>query len=167
MDHQPAVVRLATAGEAAAVHRVLLAAFDPLRDQYTVAGFEATVLDPARVAGRMSAGPIWLAIAAGTPVGTFGTRDDSRGHYLRGMAVVPEARGQGVGGALLAEVLRHVDSHPAPRTWLYTTPFLEAATALYLGAGFVRFDEDPPANLYGTPLIGMQRSVDRETTGHY
>ena len=59
------VIRRATAADADAVHVTLLAAFEPLRARYTPGAFDATVLDPARVAERLGEGPIWVAETAG------------------------------------------------------------------------------------------------------
>jgi GNAT superfamily N-acetyltransferase len=36
---------------------------------------------------------------------------------VRGMATVPEARGRGVGGAILAELIEHAVEHGATRIW--------------------------------------------------
>jgi len=149
-------VRRAGEADVQTVHEVLVAAFDPLRDQYTVPAFDATVLDPKRVGARLSEGPVWVAERQAKAVGTFGVRHDEGGCYLRGMGVVPAARGLGVGRLLLDEAVGYVRIVGAPRTWLYTTPFLDAAIHLYESVGFARMVEDPAPDLFGTPLIGME-----------
>lgn len=148
-------VRLATVADAADVHAVLLAAFEPLRERYTPGAFDATVLDPPRVVARIGEGPVWVAESEDRVIGTFSAIVDERGCYLRGMGVDPRVRGRGAGAALLAAALEYAAA--GTRTWLYTTEFLHAAIRLYERAGFHRFDEDPPADLHGTPLIGMER----------
>lgn len=148
-------IRRARPGDATAVHRTLRAAFEPLRDRYTPDAFDATVLDPGRALARLAEGPVWVAVLRGQVVGTFGIRHDALGSYLRGMGVLPEARGRGVGRRLLNAATAFTDSAAPSRTWLYTTPFLTAAIRLYQSAGFVRFEEEPAPDLFGTPLIGM------------
>ena len=154
------VVRRATAEDAAAVHRTLLEAFEPLRDRYTPGAFDATVLDPSRVVQRLDEGPIWIAESTGAVVGTFGVRLDAEGCYLRGMGVLPATRGLGAGRRLLEEAVAFAVGSGAGRTWLYTTAFLHAAIHLYESVGFERFDEGPPVELHGTPLVGMHL-IDR------
>lgn len=149
------VIRRATATDADAVHVTLLAAFEPLRARYTPGAFDATVLDPARVAERLGEGPIWVAETGGGVVGTFGVRHRVDGCYLRGMGVTPAARGLGAGRRLLEEAVAFAAASEASRTWLYTTAFLHAAIHLYESVGFERFAEDPPPVLAGTPLVGM------------
>ena len=153
---RPLDVRRADLADVDAIHAVLVEAFEPLRDQYTKGAFDATVLDPGRISRRLGEGPVWLATHGSTPVGTFGCRDDSGGHYLRGMGVTPSARGLGVGRGLLQTALNHVEASPVRFAWLYTTPFLHAAISLYRSAGFVEFTEDPPPDLFGTKLVGMR-----------
>ena len=150
------MIRRATVADAAAIHRVLVAAFEPLRGRYTPAAFDATVLDTPRIEQRLTEGPIWVAESDGEVVGTFGIEVSEEGHYLRGMGVSPAARGSGLGRRLVAMAVEYVDGRQPPRTWLYTTAFLDAAIALYEEAGFVRFDPEPP-HFHGTPIIGMQR----------
>lgn len=156
MGERAIAVRRAAIADVHAVHEVLHAAFDPLRDQYTVAAFDATVLDPERVAARLSEGPVWVAEREAETVGTFGSRHDEGGCYLRGMGVLPAARGLGVGRLLLDEAVRYSQAVAAPRIWLYTTPFLDAAIHLYESVGFARMVEDPAPDFFGTPLIGME-----------
>ena len=150
------MIRRATEADAGAIHHVLVAAFEPLRDRYTPGAFDATVLDPDRVQHRLDEGPIWVAEADGAVVGTFGIRVDGEGHYLRGMGVDPAARGSGLGGRLVDIAVEYVDARQPPRTWLYTTSFLHAAIGLYERAGFVRTHPDPPP-FHGTPIIAMER----------
>jgi ribosomal protein S18 acetylase RimI-like enzyme len=74
------------------------------------------------------------------------------------MAVLPGARGSGVGQALLDQVEAFANAQGAPRLYLSTTPFLDAAIRLYVRAGFVRTDEGP-TDLHGTPLLTMEKPL--------
>ena len=150
------MIRRATASDAPAIHQVLVDAFGPLEDRYTPGAFDATVLDPDRIAQRLTEGPIWVAELDDAVVGTFGIEVTHEGHYLRGMGVSPAARGSGLGRRLVEMAVEYVDARQPPRTWLYTTAFLETAIALYEDAGFVRFDPEP-AHFHATPIIGMER----------
>lgn len=150
------MIRRATATDAPAIHQVLVDAFGALEDRYTPAAFDATVLDPERVDQRLTEGPVWVAEVDGVVVGTFGIEVTDQGHYLRGMGVTPAARGTGLGRRLVDVAVEYVDALRPPRTWLYTTAFLDAAIALYEEAGFVRFEPES-THFHGTPIIGMER----------
>jgi GNAT superfamily N-acetyltransferase len=76
--------------------------------------------------------------------------------YVRGMAVLPAARGMGAGAALLREVESWALSQGCGRLFLSTTPFLESAIRLYERFGFRRMEEDR-RDLFGTPLFRMEK----------
>ncbi|HYY88911.1 MAG TPA: GNAT family N-acetyltransferase [Chloroflexota bacterium] len=151
-------VRAAQPEDADRIASVLHAAFEAFRPQYTDAAFDATVLDEPRIRERLRQGPGWLAIKNGVPVGTVSAVLTPHGLYVRGMAVIAPARGHGIGTALLNQVERFAVAARAPRVFLSTTPFLDAAIALYERCGFVRCS-DPPHALHGTPLFTMQKAL--------
>ena len=142
------------AHEAPAVASVLSAAFEPLRPLYTDAAFDATTPSAEALAARWHEGATWLARLQGRAVGTVGAVLGTDDVYVRSMAVVPEAQGRGVGAALLTAALDFATLHHAPAMTLWTTPFLEAALALYQRHGFQRTGT---GDLHGVPLIGMRR----------
>lgn len=150
------MIRRATPADAQAIHELKLAAFGPFRDQYTDGCFDATVLDAKRIQDRMAEGPVWVW-DDGRLLGTVGAKQDARGLYVRGMAVHPDARRQGVGRALLATCVEHASAHGIATLWLSTTLFLDASAALYEANGFV--PADGPADLEGTPLRSYERSL--------
>jgi GNAT superfamily N-acetyltransferase len=81
---------------------------------------------------------------------------------MRGMGVVPDARGLGIGARLREQVERWATDQGGVRIFLRiflsTTPFLNAAIRLYERFGFRRTDEGPH-DLSGTPLFTMKKNV--------
>lgn len=155
-------IRKATPEDAPAIHALMRDAFGAFEPQYTPGCFDATVLDPVRIAARMQEGPVWVAEmdAHDGLVGTVSAVHDERGMYVRGMAVHPDARRQRVGLRLLHVVEGYADGVGAPLLWLSTTTFLDASQALYRAAGFV--DAAGPADLHGTPLVSFEKSLKME-----
>jgi len=81
--------------------------------------------------------------------------------YIRGMAVLPPARGLGMGVKLLAVVEQWAVEEGCSRIFLSTTPFLHASIRLYEKQGFRRTPEGPQ-NLFGTPLFTMEKKIPRK-----
>lgn len=71
---------------------------------YTDGGFAATALSSEYVLARMREGPVWVALRLGVLLGTVAAVVKAESAYIRGMAVLPPARGSGTGGALLQHV---------------------------------------------------------------
>jgi CubicO group peptidase (beta-lactamase class C family) len=151
-------IRLATPADAAAIADLLRAAFAEHVAQYTAAAMDATVLDAERVSARMREGPVWVAVQRGAIVGTVGAvaREDSV--YMRGMGVLPSARGACIGERLLQAVEQFAREDAALRLFLSTTPYLHRAIALYERLGFRRSDAGPH-DLFGTPLFTMEKPL--------
>lgn len=155
-SHSNVEVRLARTADAPEVANILyesFAAFEPL---YTPRGFAATTLNAEQVLARMQEGPVWIATLKTQPVGTVAAVLKSNSAYMRGMAVVPSARGSKVGIRLLAQVEQWALNERCHRIFLRTTPFLSAAIALYENSGFRR-NPDPPTDLFGTPLFTLEK----------
>jgi len=93
-------------------------------------------------------------------VGTVSAVPQANAVYIRSMAVLPAARGQGIAGRLLEAVERFAQAHGYKRLFLSTTPFLADAIRLYEKSGFQRTD-DGPHDLFGTPLFTMVKTLDR------
>ena len=153
-------IRRAVPQDAAAIAHVLRQAFAEFKALYTLGGFAATVLDKTQIQARMSEGPVWLALLSSAPVGTVAAvlRDGSV--YIRGMAVIPSARGSGAGATLLREVEDWAGAQGRNRMFLSTTPFLDSAIRLYERFGFRRTNE-VLHDLAGTPLFTMEKIVSR------
>jgi GNAT superfamily N-acetyltransferase len=151
-------IRLAAQEDAVAISRVLYESFAEFRPLYTPGGFAATALAGEQVLERMQEGPIWIALKAGMVLGTVAAVIKGSSVYIRGMAVLPEARGSGTGAALLRVAEKWAAGEGYRHVFLSTTPFLHSAIRLYEKSGFRRKDE-PPQNLFGTPLFTMDKTL--------
>lgn len=81
--------------------------------------------------GRVLA--VGTIVRAPTPVG-----DGAGGWRVRGMATTPDARGRGLGGAILDALLAHAEAQGDGPVWCHARP---AAASLYERAGFERVGE--------------------------
>jgi GNAT superfamily N-acetyltransferase len=151
-------IRLATADEAASIAWVLHQAFAEYASLYTPAAFSLTTPTPDEIKQRWKEGPVWSALKNGCLIGTAAAVAKGDALYIRSMAVVSSARGQGVGKILLAEVERFAKAGGFQRMVLSTTPFLNDAIRLYERFGFERIP-DGPHDLAGTPLFTMKKEL--------
>jgi ribosomal protein S18 acetylase RimI-like enzyme len=158
--HNPSLhLRRAHAGDEIAISSVLLEAFRLYLPQYTPAGFAATTPSPSEVLRRMEEGPVWLAMIESDIVGTVSAvLRGERALYIRGMAVLPQARGQRIGNLLFELIEDYATENGCTKLVLSTTPFLDRAIRLYERLGFVRTGEGPH-DLHGTPLFTMEKAV--------
>lgn len=138
---------------------VLSRAFLHYRSSYTDKAFAATTPEADEIRQRMAEGPILVAINDGEIIGTVAVVEKNDGLYIRGMAVLPTARGQRIGELLLQEIERHARERRLGRLFLSTTPFLARAIRLYENYGFTRTAEGPHA-LFGTPLFTMEKLLE-------
>jgi GNAT superfamily N-acetyltransferase len=103
---------------------------------------------------------VWVAVLDGSVVGTVAAVGRGEDLYVRGMAILPAARGQGIGQLLLREIETYASALEYQRLTLSTTPFLHRAIRLYERFGFRRSDEGA-CSLKGTPLFTMVKSLVR------
>ena len=148
----------ATTDDAAWVASVLRQAFAEYEPLYTEQGYAATTPGAGEIAARMGQGPVWVAVYREQIVGTGSVVPKPEGVYIRGMAVIPSARGFGIGRRLLDEIQRFAITQGSARLFLSTTPFLNTAIRLYEAFGFRRMN-DGPHDLFGTPLFTMDKTV--------
>lgn len=134
---------------------LLRAAFADHQRLYTRAGYAATTPPADRIRERLAEGPTWVTDDLSGTVSAVNRLD---GVYVRSMAVLPTARGRGVGRTLMHEAERFAIEVQARRMYLSTTPFLFDAIRLYESLGFRRTGE-PPHELFGTPLVTMSREL--------
>ena len=152
-------VRPAKASDVEAIARTLKAAFTPLAPLYTASAFAATVPPAGDLAARLAMARTWVAVRRQVVVGTVTARPTQTGMYVQSMAVLPEARGSGVGRRLLAAVVGFAEESRSPRLYLSTTPFLKEAIGLYESCGFSFVPNEGPFDLHGTPLLTMERRL--------
>jgi len=153
-------IRLASSEDAEAVSRVLHDSFAEFEASYTPAGFAATTPSAEQVRTRMEEGPVWIAVRDDRGLGTVAAVCNGEPVYMRGMAVVPAARGLGIGPQLLQTVENWACEQGAARLFLSTTPFLHAAIHLYEKCGFQRV-KSTPYDLFGTPLFTMEKNLSQ------
>lgn len=156
-------VRRATEHDADTIAAVLRDAFAEHERLYTRAGYAVTTPDASRLRERWREGPVWVAEDDGRIVATVAAAPRDDGVYVRSMAVRPEARGKGAARALMRQLELYAVSERAPRMFLSSTPFLYDAIRLYEGLGFRRTGA-PPHELGGTPLLTMEKRLDRRAT---
>jgi ribosomal protein S18 acetylase RimI-like enzyme len=151
-------IRLAGAGDAEAISAVLYESFVEYKALYTDGGFAATALGVEQILVRVREGPVWVGLRDGAVLGTVAAVASGEEAYVRGMAVLPAARGSGAGSALLRAVESWAFEQGCRRLFLSTTPFLGSAIRLYERFGFRRMAEEP-RDLFGTPLFTMEKMV--------
>ena len=152
-------VRLADRNDAPEISRVLREAFEEFKPLYTPAGFTATTPTSEEILIRLTEGPVWIASQKGVIVGTAAAVNKGDSLYVRGMAVLPAARGQRIGELLLGRIERFALDQRCKRLFLSTTPFLHRAIRLYEYFGFRRTYEGP-TELFGTPLFTMTKELE-------
>jgi len=151
-------IRLAAIADAPQIASLLLESFVEYRDLYTPEGFAATTPASEEVLARVAQGPVWVALLDGSLVGTVAAVDRGEDLYVRGMAVLPHARGRHIGELLLREIEDYARAQGYRRLTLSTTPFLHSAIRLYERFGFRR-DETGPRDIMGTPLFTMVKNL--------
>jgi putative acetyltransferase len=152
-------IRRARPEDSAAIAAVLREAFAEYKDLYTEGGFAATTPNEEQILRRMQEGPAWVALRDGVVLGTVAAvLKGASSIYIRGMAVLPTARGTGTGTALLRCVEAWSAGQECTRLSLSTTPFLFSAIRLYEKVGFRRTNDDVH-DLFGTPLFTMEKTI--------
>lgn len=146
----------ATIDQAPSIAAVLRQAFLEYEPLYTPQGFAATTPTAEQIEDRWEEGPVWVAMQDEAVVGTVAVVPKGESLYVRSMAIVQAARGQGVGKLLLEEAERFARENGFQRMFLSTTPFLDRAIRLYEHFGFRR-TEAGPHELHGTPLFTMEK----------
>jgi putative acetyltransferase len=151
-------IRLAASADVSQIASVLYESFREYESSYTDEGFAATTPASEQIQSRIEEGPVWVAVHDGVIVGTVSTVDKGDELYIRGMAILPAARGQRIDELLLKEIENFASAHGCKRLVLSTTPFLTRAIRLYEHAGFSRSIEGPH-DLFGTPLFTMVKTL--------
>jgi putative acetyltransferase len=153
-------IRRAGPEEAVAIAGLLHESFVEFKALYTEAGFAATIPNADQVAARIVEGPVWVAVRQAELLGTAAAVIKGASVYIRGMGVIPAARGSGTGSRLLQQVEAWAISQRITALFLNTTPFLHSAIRLYEKSGFRRMDREPH-DLFGTPLFTMEKTISK------
>lgn len=149
-------IRSAVTDDAPAIASVLYDSFIEYKSSYTPEGFAATTPTADQLQSRILEGPVWVVLLDQVIVGTVAVVPKRESLYIRGMAVLPSARGLKIGELLLAHIESFAFARGFKRLFLSTTPFLSSAIRLYERFGF-RQTSDGPHDLFGTPLFTMEK----------
>src|SRR5258708_31977565 len=117
-------IRRATADDAVSIASVMHTSFVEYESAYAPEAFAATTPTPEQVQHRMSEGPMWVALQDDTIVGTVSVVPNSASLYIRGMAILPSARGQSIVPLLLEWPDDFLSQHSYAGLFFRTTPFL-------------------------------------------
>lgn len=123
-------------------------------------------------AGRAEGGELWVAVRGGRVVGTVTfcaagspyreIARDGEGEF-RMLAVAPEARGHGVGQALIALMMQRARDHGYRSVRMSTMDRMGSAHRAYERLGFTRAPEDDWSPVPGVSLLGY--AADLTTPG--
>lgn len=158
-DKKEIEIRTAVPDDASRVASVLYESFVEYEALYTQEAFAATTSTGEQVQSRMKEGPVWVALQDDAIVGTVSAAPRGEALYIRGMGVVPPARGLKIGERLLERAESFASEHGYRSLILSTTPFLNGAIRLYEQYGFRRSSEGPH-ELFGTPLFAMVKNLE-------
>lgn len=157
-------IRLADEADVGSIVAVLAESFREYEKLYTKQGYAATTPTSSAVQNRFAEGAMWVALRESEVVGTVSVVPKGEALYIRSMAILPAARGNRIGEKLLTQIEEFAVASGYRRLVLSTTPFLDRAIRLYEKFGFQRNGE-PPHDLFGTPLLTMEKSVEISGTG--
>lgn len=141
------VVREARAEEATKTVDIVLDSYEEFGGFVTPEFQEMFRADAANVAGRTPFTDLLVADRDGALAGTVTFYRDGTGYgsgwptgwaAIRLLAVVPSARGLGIGRALTSECVRRAEAGGCGAIGLHTTGFMKAACRLYESMGFER-----------------------------
>ncbi|GAA0558414.1 bifunctional helix-turn-helix transcriptional regulator/GNAT family N-acetyltransferase [Actinomadura livida] len=98
----------------------------------------------------------WIAESGGERVGgVFCVRRTDDVAQLRLLHVEPDARGMGIGAALVGECVRFAAGTGYSEIMLWTTALQRPAHRIYERAGFVLKEEEPPVERFGDVIHGQ------------
>lgn len=175
MGEQMVRVRDARPRELDAVAGLLVACFREHLPAFPADVGDTYLREVADVEARASS-PVIVAEWDAQLVGSVTFLPDSRhdghpwppgGSVLRLLAVLPSARGRGIGGVLTDECISRARQAGAAFLGLHTAPFMIAARRLYERYGFVRapdHDFDPQLH-YGQGGAGVAREGSGQLWG--
>jgi GNAT superfamily N-acetyltransferase len=153
-------VRRARQDDAAGILHCLRSAFAPYRGDYTEDALHDTILDTWLLRDRMDVMTVFVAESDGRITGTVAAECAGGGDgHMRGMAVLPDAQGSGIGRRLLRRAIDDLTVSGCSRVTLDTTAPLVRAAGFYEAAGFQRTGR--VGDFFGMPLHEFSAAIDR------
>jgi ribosomal protein S18 acetylase RimI-like enzyme len=156
-------IREATANDIDGILQCLASAFEPYQREYTVAGYQDTVLNRETLSQRLRQMMILVAVDSNDKiVGTIACQAVGGGEgHLRGMAVLPECQGQGIADELIKRAEHILAQRRCIRVTLDTTDPLRRAMRFYERNGFIRTGKI--SDFFGMPLIEYAKGLNRNS----
>ena len=152
-------IRKAVPEDAAVIVSLLYESFIAYKPLYTEKAFAATIAGQSEIENRIETKTVFIARYNNMTAGTVTLFPHTGRLHIRSMAVRPDARGKGVGIALLNHVQEFACAKEIACLTLRTTAFLSEAIRLYERFGFKQLEYDDLHDLHGTPLIQMIKSL--------
>lgn len=152
------IIQKATESHAADISKILLNSFIQFKPFYTQKAFAATTISVDEVVNRMEEGNVWIALKGKDIIGTVAVIKKGENLYIRGMAVLPKARGLKTGWKLLEKIQQYGIENNFKSLLLSTTPYLASAIHLYEKFGFKQIGEMDDS-FYGTLIIQMKKDL--------
>ena len=152
-------MRKAKDEDALGILACLREAFEEFRSRYTPQAFVDTVLTMETLRERLEKMSVLVAVnSANLLVGTIACSvvSSAEGH-LRGMAVLPSMRGNGIAAQLLRQAETELLLRGCNRVTLDTTEPLERAMRFYEKNGYQRSGK--VSDFFGMPLIEYQKNL--------
>lgn len=139
-----------------------LAAYERLAHEAlaTEADFAAALFGPRPHAEVVIAEDEGAAVGFALFFGTFSTFTGKPGLWLEDLFVLPERRGRGVGGALLAHLARIAVARGCSRFEWSVLDWNEDALGVYRALGAVGMDEWTTQRLTGDALLALAARAD-------
>lgn len=160
----PLVIRPATPGDLPQILAFVqaLAAYERLAHEAlaTEADFAAALFGPRPHAEVVIAEDEGAAVGFALFFGTFSTFTGKPGLWLEDLFVLPERRGRGVGGALLAHLARIAVARGCSRFEWSVLDWNEDALGVYRALGAVGMDEWTTQRLTGDALLTLAARAD-------
>ena len=147
-------IRKARSGEAAAIHRVLNAAFRGLRGRgYNHRALEAAIIPPGAIGQRIAQGDhVLVAETEKRIVGTATGLEEHEALHVCSVAVLPDWQGYGIARRLMEALEDIARQRRCHKLWLQTAWAMTEAIALYERLGYQR-EGYQPRQFYGEDFV--------------
>ena len=150
------IIQNASIADAPCISKVLLDSFIQFKSFYTPQAFAATTVSADEVLKRLKEGNVWVAVKDEHIMGTVAVVKQGNDLYIRGMAVLPEARGLQIGWKFLEHIQQYAMENNFKCLFLSTTPYLPSAIHLYKKFGFEQIGE-VDNSFYGSLIFTMKK----------